>query len=104
MRVLFHIDEEASWGMLLEHVRNFLKEIPDAEITDIANGSAVNHYTQSEAIDNSLLNHVDFVACNNALRSNKIDLGTLDNRIRVVKAGVVEIATKQQTDYAYIRP
>lgn len=91
MKVVFHIDEESRWDMLLGNVRNFLKEKSNSEIAVVANGSAVKYYMQTASIDDVLLDQVDFVACSNALANNDINIAVLDDRIRVVNAGVVEL-------------
>lgn len=104
MKVLFHIDEAEKWQMTLANVKNFLREVPDAKITVLANGPAVKYYVQENNISIELMETVDFVACNNSIRGFEIDPATLNESIRVVPAGVVEIVRKQQEGYAYIRP
>ncbi|UUX34797.1 DsrE family protein [Fundicoccus culcitae] len=103
MKVLFHLDETEKWSMTLANVKNFLHEVPDAHITVVANGPAVKYYT-TDAIEADLLAQVDFVACNNALKANTIQPPQINTAVRIVNAGVVEIARKQKEGYAYIRP
>lgn len=80
MHVVFHINEEERWDMVLSNVNNFLAEEGDAKISIVANGHAVNYYLNDELSD-MILNQLDVVA-----------------------SGVVEIAKKQIEGYAYIRP
>ncbi|MBG9988691.1 DsrE family protein [Aerococcaceae bacterium DSM 111176] len=104
MKVLFHVDEADKWKMTLANVNNFLSEVIAAEITVLANGEAVKYYSQNNDISADLLERVDFVACQNSLNGFEIDQQELDERIRIVAAGVVEIAKKQEAGYSYIRP
>lgn len=104
MKVLFHIDEENKWDMTLANVNNFLHEEKEAEISVVANGAAVNFYLTEDTRITDLSKQVDFVACSNSLKGNKIKLEEIDKSIRIVKAGVVEIASKQFDGYAYIKP
>ena len=43
-------------------------------------------------------------ACQNALRANQIDPQQLPDFVRVVPAGVVEIAQRQEEGFSYIKP
>ncbi|XJS11193.1 DsrE family protein [Aerococcaceae bacterium WGS1372] len=103
MHVVFHINEEERWGMVLSNVNNFLAEEGDTKISIVANGHAVNYYLNDELSD-KILNQVDVVACQNSLNNNKINKDQINSLIRVVDSGVVEIAKKQMEGYAYIRP
>ena len=47
---------------------------------------------------------VEIAVCNNALRKNGIAAEELTEGVRVVPAGVVELAERQFQGYAYIRP
>lgn len=80
MHVVFHINEEERWDMVVSNVNNFLAEEGDTKISIVANGHAVNYYLNDELSD-MILNQVDVVA-----------------------SGAVEIAKKQIEGYAYIRP
>lgn len=104
MKVVFHVDEEEKWPMTLANVKNFLQEEGQANLTVVANGPAVNYYAHENKIDVDLMDRVDFVACSNAMKGQNITADQLDSAIRIVNAGVVEIAKKQFEGYAYIRP
>lgn len=103
MLVVFHINEEDRWEMVLSNVKNFLAEEPDAKITIVANGDAVNYYL-TDALSTDILSEVDVVACQNSLNKHKITKKQINSQIRVVDSGVVEIARKQMEGYGYIRP
>lgn len=103
MQVVFHINEEERWHMVLSNVNKFLAEVGDAKISIVANGHAVIYYLKDELSD-KILNQVDVVACQNSLNKHKINKDQINSLIRVVDSGVVEIAKKQMEGYAYIRP
>lgn len=104
MKVLFHVDDENKWPMTLANVKNFLHEEEQAQLTVVANGPAVKYYSQENKLDLHLMEKVDFVACSNAMRGQNITSDQLNPKVRIVNAGVVEIAKKQFEGYAYIRP
>lgn len=104
MKVVFHVDEEARWELVLANVKNFLKEVPKAKITVVANGPAVKYYIQANNMDAAFSRKIDFVACNNTLTAHEINPALLNASIGIVTAGVVELAKKQEDGYAYIRP
>lgn len=103
MKVIFHVDEMQKWELTLKNVKNFLAEIPDADIEVLANSEAVKYYTYDDANKLSLID-AKFLACKNALNSNKISTDDIPNFVKIVPAGVVELAKKQEMGYAYIRP
>ncbi len=47
---------------------------------------------------------VVFSACNNALKGNNINPENIGEFVKIIPAGVIEIAEKQMEGYAYIRP
>ena len=104
MKVIFHIDELAKWKLTIANVKNFLKEKPDATIEVLANAEAVEGYIDEEILNQILELNAEFVVCANALKAHDIDQEEVNKQIRIVQAGVVELAEKQQEGYAYIRP
>ncbi|MDF2478864.1 MAG: dsrE [Sphingobacterium sp.] len=104
--VIFHIDEEEKWPLLLGNVKNLLRGMA-AEVEVLANGVAVNGYKSEELINqmSHLNDHgVQFVACRNALNAHRILKEDLSAFVSVVPAGVVELVEKQSSGYAYIKP
>jgi len=104
MKVIFHIDEFEKWKLTLANVKNFLKEEADARIEVLANADAVKAFTDEEMLKEMLDLNAEFVACGNALKAHDIDKNTLNENIKVVPAGVVELAKKQEEGFSYIRP
>ena len=108
-RVIFHIDHYEDWPMALTNMKNFLKEEPEAEIEALANGNAVILFqtaeTEMKETWQALADEgVDFALCRNALNHYAIKPSELDSRLRVVPAGVVELAKKQKEGFVYIKP
>ncbi|MDI9587777.1 MAG: DsrE family protein [Acidobacteriota bacterium] len=108
-RVIFHVDRFDDWGLALGNVRNYLREVPDAEIEVLANASAVAFFVvpqlELKELWQSLADQgVDFALCNNALNNFGITKADLDSRLRIVPAGVVEVANKQAEGFAYVKP
>lgn len=112
-KAVFHIDENKKWKLLLANVSNLLDAI-DGESYDVevvANSEAVKYYDTGQNLDTDvntmkelMEKGVMFVACNNALRTNKIEKGQILDYVKVVPAGVLELVEKQSEGYAYIKP
>ena len=109
--VIFHIDENNKWELLLNNVKNFVLScdygINAVEI--LANGEAVTAYAEHTLkIEQKIMElaklNVLFVACNNSLVGMKIDKERLFPFIKIVPVGVVEMVEKQNEGYAYIKP
>lgn len=104
--VIFHIDEEEKWPLLLGNVKDLLGGVT-AEVEVLVNGATVNGYKSEKLINQtSHLNDygVQFVACRNALNTHHILKEDLSAFVSVVPAGVVELVEKQSSGYAYIKP
>jgi intracellular sulfur oxidation DsrE/DsrF family protein len=107
--VIFHVDRFDDWGLVLTNVRNFLNEVPDAKIEVLANSSAVAFFAApklelEEQWQSLAEDGVDIVACNNALSGFGLTEDDLGPGVRIVPAGVVELAQKQDSGYGYIKP
>ena len=116
MKVLYNIDEESKWHMVLENTKNMLKygkeNNEEFEIEIVANGIAVmgliEHVAQKSKLylemDELSKEKVKFAACKNALNKFNPENSPMCAFATIVPAGVVEIAKKQQEGYSYIRP
>ena len=118
-KVIFHIDENARWQMLLGNVENLLAASESGHMTVevLANGEAVQKYASSilgngNDSDQSLTakmaslhrEGVTFAACRNAMRANHLTEHDLHPFVVTVPAGVMELVTRQAQGYAYIKP
>ena len=115
MNVLFHIDESEKWEMVLKNVENMLVYYQDTDeelaIEIVANGIAVVELKEDpfrselyKTMGGLFKQGVKILACRNALQGNQIAETELLSFVRVVSAGVVELAVKQTEGYAYIKP
>lgn len=111
MKVVFHIDEMNKWSLVIGNVKNTISYCKENNIKYrievVANSEAVKGYLSNfeiEGIAYLQKLHVEFVACNNAIRNYEIQLKELISGITVVPAGIIELVLKQQDGYAYIRP
>lgn len=115
MKVLYHVDSESKWHMVLENVKNMLKYGKENnttfEIEIVANGIAIVGLIQEVAekskwyleMDELYKENVVFAVCNNALKKFNPGQQPLCAFATVVPAGVVEIAKKHEEGYAYIK-
>ena len=116
MKVLFHVDFLEKWQLALKNVLNMLdygkKNKVDVEIAVVANWEAVVQLS-SKTAKLDLFDEVEkkkgkapveFLACGNALKGFGVAAEDLLPFVKVVPAGVVEIAMRQEDGYAYIKP
>lgn len=112
IKAVFHIDEPSKWNLLLNNAQNLVSELDPAsrQIAVVANSEAVAFYTAPDSgADGGRMSRlaaegVQFLACGNALRGMGIAAEKLPRFVRVVPAGVLELAEKQSQGYAYIKP
>ena len=108
LKVLFHVDEIEKWKLTLKNINNFLNGAKDSDILVVANAVAVKGYLPDyelfETMEELNKKGVVFSACNNALKGNNINPEDIGEFVKIVPAGVIEIAEKQMEGYAYIRP
>lgn len=117
MKVIFHIDDNSRWELLLGNASNMLSycdsaaDRPVCELEIVANGPAVTQLTADAARESgrydrlaALAERGRICACNNALRANHIPAEELPPFVEVVPAGVVEIVQREAEGYAYLKP
>lgn len=116
MKVLYHIDAQSKWHLVLENVKNTLsygkQHNETFEIEVVANGIAIMGLLQEVAqkskwyleMDELYKEKVTFAACHNALSKFNPGNQPLCAFVKVVPAGVVEIAKKQVEGFSYIKP
>lgn len=112
-KVIFHIDENAKWGLLLGNVENLLNAAEPHRITAevVANSEAVFGYapdkngSQFTACMTALHQRgVIFAVCRNAMNGSHLTEDDLEPFVVLVPAGVMELVQRQAEGYAYIRP
>lgn len=115
LKVLFHINENEKWKILLGNIANLLMDAGQQNVYAIvlANGHSVYGYSDPEKLsqmEQLSARGVKFIACRNSLK-NMCDEGVacmkeelLPPFIGIVPAGITEIIRRQQDGYAYIKP
>lgn len=114
MKVIYHIDESSRWEVVLNNADNMLRygneNGVDFTIEVLANGGAVKEYQKNQAGEALsarfavLADKVSFCACSNALKGLSIPADSLFPFVKIVPAGVVELAVRQEEGYSYIKP
>jgi intracellular sulfur oxidation DsrE/DsrF family protein len=112
VKVVFHIDENSKWGLLLKNVHNLAQsvELSGNKIEVLANSEAVKFYIETTENSEKVLmkelafSGIRFTACNNALNSMGIQPKQLMQFVEVVPVGVLELIERQAEGYAYIKP
>lgn len=115
LKVLFHINENERWEVLIGNATNLLKDVgkEGVDIAVVANGPSVSGYTDEKklsAMKDLAEKGAKFIACRNSLKkmcSGKdgcINEEMLSAFIQIVPAGITAIARKQTEGYAYVKP
>lgn len=108
--VLFHIDEFAKGGLVLNNISNLIVDMGEEnlEIEMVANGDAVKVLLKGNEFQPMLEQlapkKVRFCACANSLRNFELEKNQLYDFVDIVPAGVGELVRKQASGWAYIRP
>ncbi|MCV3315473.1 DsrE family protein [Pediococcus ethanolidurans] len=110
MKIVFHIDEASKWQTVLSNVSNTLTYAQDhhehISVVVVVNGSAITEYV-TENIQTFINDHktsVAFHACQNAMISHHITAAQLPKNVKIVPAGVIDLAELQNQGFRYIKP
>jgi intracellular sulfur oxidation DsrE/DsrF family protein len=110
-RVIFAVTsgDEADWNLTLGNTRNLIAGLkPDAyeiEIVSFGPGISMLKADSTVAKDIAALQAegVKFTACQNAMRNRHLELKDLVPGAIPVPAGIVELVTKQEQGWIYIK-
>ena len=110
-RVLFVLTsgDEADWHMTLANITNFLKAFPNQppEVELVAYGPGTAFLRKASVIQPDLetlaAKHVHFVACENSMRLQHLTPADLAPGVTSVPSGVVEVVTRQEQGWPYIK-
>jgi len=110
-RVVFAVTsgDEVDWKLTLGNIRNLISGLkPDpveVEVVAYSQGLNLVKATSSLATEIAALQAqgVKFVACQNSMRMQKVELKDLLAGVTPVPAGIVEVVTKQEQGWAYIK-
>ena len=99
----------ADWKMTMGNIRNLISGLkPDVtEVEVVAYSQGLNLVKQGStlAADVAALQelHVRFVACQNSMRMQHVELKDLLVGVEPVPSGIIEVVTKQEQGWAYIK-
>ncbi|MGK4144176.1 DsrE family protein [Weissella paramesenteroides] len=110
LNTIFHIDETQKWSVVisnLKHLYEWMRSNNESGVIELViNGEAI-----SDTIINSKQNlselfeiGIDVRACKNSMDQREIQEDNLQNQVKVVPSGVVELAIKQCDGFGYIKP
>lgn len=110
--VIFHVDDTAALPLALGNAANlhayYKAQGQPCTAELLVNGPAVTALTPegsgAESLKKAMAGGLTVVACANALRANGLPASALLPGVRVVPAGVVELAERQAQGWAYIKP
>jgi intracellular sulfur oxidation DsrE/DsrF family protein len=101
--------DEADWNLSLGNIRNLLAGLkPDpveVEVVAFGGGIVLVKSDSSVAADIAKLqaDGVKFVACQNSMRARHLELKDLLPGVTPVPSGIVEVVTKQEQGWVYIK-
>ena len=110
-RVLFALTsgDEADWRLTLGNIHNLLVGLPadsvQVEVVSYGGGLSFVRKTSSAAADIEALlaKHVRFAACENSMRMQHVTVADLVPGVEPVPSGIVEVVTKQEQGWTYIK-
>ena len=112
MKVVIQVstNDPATWNLALNNAQNIQKDLgkDNAEIEIVAFGPGIGMLKAESEVTNRVVEAVDsgvkVMACQNTMRSQKLNKEDMNSKVGYVPSGVVEIIQRQQQGYAYLRP
>jgi len=110
-RVLFALlsGDASDWQVTIGNINNLIKGLApdDVEIEVVAYsqglGLVKNGSSMAKEVAELQEKHVKFVACQNAMRMQHVEAKDLLPGVGMVPAGIVEVVTKQEQGWTYIK-
>ena len=102
--------DQAKWNLALNNAKNIQTDLGAAnvDIEIVAYGPGIDMLKfdspVSGRVGEATAAGVKVIACENTMRGQKLTRADMLNGIGYVPAGVVELMSKQQQGWAYIRP
>ena len=94
---------------VLRQVNNVLKDVPGTKIEIVCHGPAIFMLVKDRTVLSPLMEelknreNVSFAACNNSMKKNNLDVSQLVTVATVVPNGVMEVVSKQEDGWSYIK-
>jgi len=102
--------DQAKWNLALNNARNIQTDLGAAnvDVEIVAYGPGIGMLKMDSPvggrIDEATTAGVKVIACENTMKGQKLTRADMLNGISYVPAGVVELMSRQQQGWAYIRP
>lgn len=111
-RIVIQVNEEnvKKWNEVLVNIHNIQAELGTANvaIAVVAIGPGLGMLTAeslaANGVQDALAAGVEFVACGNSMKAQKLARDDLTDGVTVSTAGYVELMRRQQQGWAYLRP
>ena len=112
VKVVFQIsdDDPKRWNLVLNNVKNVQDELgkDKVDIEVVAYGPGLGILKLDSVVNSraaaTLSSGAKLIACENTMRTNKIERADLIDGVGYVKAGVVHLVERQRAGWSYIRP
>jgi intracellular sulfur oxidation DsrE/DsrF family protein len=110
-KIVFEITsaDTADHRTVLRQVNNVLKDVPGTKIEIVCHGPAIFMLVKDKTVLSSVMEelknkeNVSFAACNNSMKKNNLDVSQLVTVATVVPNGVMEVVSKQEDGWSYIK-
>ena len=102
--------DPAKWNQALNNAQEAQQVLgkENVNIEIVTFGPGINMYKKESVVgprlEQAQQNGVKLYACGNTMKALKINKEDLHPSVEVVKAGLIEVANKQQEGYAYVKP
>jgi intracellular sulfur oxidation DsrE/DsrF family protein len=111
-RVVIQVSDadQGKWNLALNNAKNIQTDLGAAnvDVEIVAYGPGIGMLKLDSPvggrIDDATTAGVKIIACENTMQGQKLTRADMLNRIGYVPAGVVELMSRQQQGWAYIRP
>lgn len=95
--------------VILRQVNNVLKDAPGTKIEVVCHGAAIFMLVKDRTVLSDMMQdlkakqNVVFAACANSMKKNNLDKSQLVDAATIVPNGVMEVVTKQEEGWSYIK-
>ena len=109
--VVFHVtdNDDVRWNQALNNAANLQKNIgkENIDVEIVVNGPGLNmmklESTVANRMSEALKNGVELIACGQTMKATNVTEKDLYPGIKVVPGGVIEIMTKQEAGWTYLK-
>lgn len=109
-KVVFEITstDTADHRTVLRQINNVLKDVPNTQIEVVCHGGAIFMLVKEKTVLGEMMQdlksrNVRFAACANSMRKNNLSPEQLVAVATVVPNGVMEVVTKEEEGWSYIK-